>query len=353
MTRKTSDGSILDDSGRILYFSLDRFVADICEGDCCFVCGRTRESTVFNDEHVLPRWILKQYSLFDRNITLPNLTGFRYGQYKVPCCAECNSLMGEMIEKPVREIVTRGVEAVAEHIESRGAQLFFVWLSIIFFKTHFRDRYFRAQRHINGSGEVIADLYDWSELHHAHCVARSFYTGAVLTREAFGSFYCLAAKTQSYYEHFDYMDLWDAKSVLMRLGDVCLISVLNDSTAALSKFMPLFERITGALSPLQLREVLAHLAYINSTLKERPLFATEVKPDGESRIVAFLPPAVELEPLQADFGEIFYAATFNIVEKLSQPNAPAMLEAIRKGQWRFLFDDEGNFIEESVIPNPV
>ena len=117
--------------------------------------------------------------------------------------------------------------------------------------------------------------------------------------------------------------------------------------------MPLFERITGTLSPLQLREVLAHLAYINSTLKERPLFATEVKPDGESRIVALRPPAVELEPSQADFGEMFYAATFNIVEKLSQPNAAAMLEAIRKGQWRFLFDDEDKFIEESVVPNPV
>jgi hypothetical protein len=39
MWTKTHDGSIVDTSGRVIYFSTERFVNDICLGDCCFICG--------------------------------------------------------------------------------------------------------------------------------------------------------------------------------------------------------------------------------------------------------------------------------------------------------------------------
>jgi hypothetical protein len=36
---QTSDGSIEDIDGKIIYFSLNRFIRDICQGNCCFICG--------------------------------------------------------------------------------------------------------------------------------------------------------------------------------------------------------------------------------------------------------------------------------------------------------------------------
>lgn len=348
---RTPDGSFVDRTGRVLYFSTDRFIADICQGEACFICGRRYDSELFNDEHILPRWLLKRYDLFARGITLPNLTGFRYGQYTVRCCKDCNSLLGRRIEEPISELLAGGFCAVAKHVKEYGCQLLFLWIALIFLKTHLRDRKFRYHPDQRQSDSPIADLYDWAELHHVHCLVRSLYTGAAIEPEAFGSCLILQAKAEPLYEHFDYADLYQPQSVLLRVDDVAIFAVLNDSSAALSQFMSDVRKLTGPLSPLQLREVLAHLAYINVKLTERPEFRSSIDPDGTYRIKGAHPPQVVLAPHSEDeFGEIFYASTQDVVRRLHQANAAEMLAHIRGGRWTFLFDDEGRFIENSVIP---
>src|SRR6185503_14209856 len=103
MWRRESDGSVVDEHGRIVYFSRQRFVNWICEGGHCFICGANRANTAFNDEHIIPAWLLRRFSLFDRSIRLPNGTDIRYDRYKVACCADCNSQMGREIEARVSE----------------------------------------------------------------------------------------------------------------------------------------------------------------------------------------------------------------------------------------------------------
>ena len=39
MWSKTADGSFVDANGQVIFFSTQRFVKDICLGDCCFICG--------------------------------------------------------------------------------------------------------------------------------------------------------------------------------------------------------------------------------------------------------------------------------------------------------------------------
>jgi hypothetical protein len=53
--------------------------ADICDGNACFICGAAPGSKKFNNEHVIPRWDLKRYDLFAKEITLPNGSLQRYG----------------------------------------------------------------------------------------------------------------------------------------------------------------------------------------------------------------------------------------------------------------------------------
>ncbi len=69
---QTSDGSVEDEAGKVILFSITRFVRDICQGDCCFICGAKSRSKEFNDEHILPEWLLRRFNLFGRFITLPN-----------------------------------------------------------------------------------------------------------------------------------------------------------------------------------------------------------------------------------------------------------------------------------------
>src|ERR1700723_3777613 len=112
MILKTPDGSFVDESGKVLFFSCERFVREICEGDCCFVCGAHPTDKPFNNEHVLPNWLLRRYELHRSSITLPNDTLFRYDQYTIPCCADCNALMGREVEEPIRQLLEQGAEAL-------------------------------------------------------------------------------------------------------------------------------------------------------------------------------------------------------------------------------------------------
>ena len=101
--------TITDSSGRTLVFSVEEFIARICEGDGCFVCGQPRTEVPFNDEHVIPRWLLKRYDLFGKSITLPNGEQHAYGTYTMDCCMACNSLLGEYLENPMSEMLQGGI----------------------------------------------------------------------------------------------------------------------------------------------------------------------------------------------------------------------------------------------------
>jgi hypothetical protein len=69
------DKSVLDETGKVIFFSTERFVNDICLGDCCFICGANPKDKPFNNEHVLPERLLRRYGLFAREIMLPNAVG--------------------------------------------------------------------------------------------------------------------------------------------------------------------------------------------------------------------------------------------------------------------------------------
>jgi hypothetical protein len=188
---KTADGSVVDDPGKVIFFSTERFVRDICLGDCCFICGASPESKPFNDEHVIPEWILRRYNLFTREIVLPNGNSVRYDRYKVPCCVDCNDTMGREFEKPISELVQGGADAVGEFVRTNSPMLLFLWMALIYLKTHLKDRSHRSYLDTRKGTGVIADGYDWEYLHHVHTVVRSFYVGSRMRRRVIGSFMAL------------------------------------------------------------------------------------------------------------------------------------------------------------------
>src|SRR5262245_1652434 len=266
------DGSVVDETGKVIFFSTERFKTDICLGNCCFICGAQPGSVPFNDEHVIPDWILRRYDLHAMRITLPNGESIRYDQYKVPCCEACNSLMGREIEDPISEIIRGGVASVANYVKENGSLKIFVWLGLIFLKTHLKDRTFRRHLDERKGRELIADDYDWEHLHHIHTVVRCFYVGSHIEPEVLGSFMMFQARKHLAEETFDFADLYLAQTMLLRLGDVAFIAVFDDSQAAMTKFFPRTKTIDGPLTELQLREVMTELAWLNLLLKERPRF---------------------------------------------------------------------------------
>ena len=342
------DGSVVDANGKFIFFSVQRFVKDICLGGCCFICGARQGSRPFSEEHILPEWLLRHFNLFSRKIGLPNDVTVRYDQYVVPCCASCNSLMGEVVEKPISEVIKRGPEAIRRHIQDGYALHIFVWMGLIYLKTHLKDRTSRFHLDRRKGEAKIADEYDWEHLHHIHCVVRCFYTGCEVGHEALGSCLCLPVVEKISNARFDYGDLYLAQAMLLRLGDVALLAVFNDSGGAMGHFWRVLERIKGPVSELQLREVIAELAFLNLSLKERPIFRTEIDVAAETCRIVTERPELALQTLDLKVrGALMHHFLKDALPHMQFKGRDSLqvLHDLKAGKLTLLFDDEGKFID--------
>jgi hypothetical protein len=349
----TDDGTAVRDDGSIIWFSIERFIRDIIEGGCCFICGRNRDQVAFNDEHIIPDWILRRAGLHDREITLPNGTSHRYAQYKVPCCEPCNSMMGRAFEVPLSALFAKGYDAVAQLMRSKeGIGKIFIWLAFIYLKTHLKDLSLRMHRDQRMPEGKIADVYDWENLHHIHCVARSYLAGVDIDPEVIGSVLLLPAKDGPDGEQFDYGDNYHARTLLLRIGDIALFSVLNDARAVLqfrtdpeqaALGYPLLTAITHALSPIQVREMMAELAYTNLRIEDRPKFLTVVDPTTEQAVIhAETPEGYHLGAGDREFygGLIYYFCRARI-ESIAEPERSEIRERVQAGRFSFLWTEDG------------
>ncbi len=339
---RTQDGSIEDCNGRVLFFSIERFVRDIVFGECCFLCGTEVGTKIFNGEHVIPNWLLKRYSLHRRKIVLPNKTSIVYGKYIIQCCRECNAFLGEELEYEISKITSQGYEAVTKYVEENGPQKFFVWLSLIFIKTHLKDTELSNERDERTSdGKSIAEVaYRFEELHHIHCLARALYTKAAIEPEVFGSFVLFpAGVADNVFESFDFGDNYTSRSIFVRIADIVFMANLNDSNAAVSRINDEYlSKVTSPLSPLQIREVFAHFCYNNLVLGDRPIFSSEIR-EGKYTIVARRPKSLFFVDDRNVLGNLIFEYCGALIQE------GEVKEQLKLNRYTFWFDRHGKFIE--------
>jgi hypothetical protein len=346
------DECVFDSTGKVLHFSIERFARDIGQGNCCFVCGVSPSATSFNNEHVFPDWILKRFKLHPQQITLPNRTQLTYGRYKVPCCKTCNSLMSQVFETPISRLMAQGYKAVCDHLEQEGPAKLFQWLNLIFLKTHLKDRNLRFHLDSRKSDEKISDFYSWEDLHHFHCVARAFYSGAKFHLSSLGTLLVLPAKTGMLLGDFDYRDLYVAKTMLLRLGEVGIVAVLNDCCAVRSILRKFIGKIEGPLSPGQFRELMARAASINLRLKAGPIFTFAFDEDYADQIlIAQHPDIVELveETQENKLGEILHWCFEDILPMIPENERDFVVSHIKDGRYSLILDSHGKFVLNSPV----
>ncbi len=290
------NGTVIDKKGKIIAFSYNRFVKDICEGDNCFICGANKSEKEFNAEHVIPKWLLRHAGLFNQFITLPNTIKLRYDKYTLPCCSECNSFYGENLEEKVRPLLTLPYSDFKEKITNDNAQILYIWLAFVFFKTHLNDTLIRLHQDRREGEMSIASKYNFAWLHHIHAIIRSIYTGAKLDSACIGTFWVLHADKGDIEVPFDYRDINMINTLLLRVGDIALICSLDDAKLS-SRFLSrhIKEVLGKPMSPLQLREMLTHLSYVSGSLIERPTFCSEYDIENKTLIIkARIPERVEI-----------------------------------------------------------
>lgn len=346
-----SSKTLINTKGEIIFFGLQHFLRDIAKGDCCFICGANPKDKKFNDEHIISDWILRKFKLHKEYITLPNGTKFKYDQYKVPCCEDCNSDLGDNYEKPISKLLSKSYKEIVSDIrqDPEIVNLIFIWLSVIFLKTHLKDKSLLTERDQRKKEGFLADNYYWEDMHHIHCITRSHYTNAKIENEVFGSTFILPAIATHLDGGFDYIDSLTGKTIMIQLGEIALIATLNDSGAGSTFFMEFMKKITGPLSTFQLREIVAHLNFINLSLKERPEYKSKISEKGEYKIQAVLPETLSILDEKDRFvtiGEFLRYYIEPLIGEIDQKEK--LLEEISDGKRGYLFDENGEFIDHSI-----
>lgn len=339
------DGSVTDKKGRVVFYSADRFLNDIVEQNRCFVCGTAREHSEFNDEHVIPDWLLRRHNLHDKRIIIPGGSELTYGRYKIPCCWDCNRLLGKAFEEPISAAFANGYTAVMR-LMVENPRVLFGWMNLIFLKTHLKDRSLLLNRDRRIRSARISDIYEWPEMHHVHCVARTPFTGAGLSAKALGSVIVLRATTESILGAFDYADYFPGRALMLRSKEIMMICVMNDSCGVLNLLSSDLERITGPLAPLQCRELLAHASYANSLIKKRPKFHTVLDQRNQKlTISANVPRTIDANQFHAvEFGHVLYSLVHGSFRGFFGENEAHIFEHMQQGRWTFLFDQNRKFI---------
>jgi hypothetical protein len=337
------DGTIYGPDGKVLHFSTQRFVDEVVKAGHCFICGRAQSAEVpFNDEHIVPKWVLRRFGLFDKRVELPNGATVPYRSYTVPCCVECNSELGEKVETPVSNLLSGTHEELMARVDEQSMKLVHCWMALLFLKMLLKDMSYRWHLDRREGDMKIGDHHYWEGFHHIQCLARTPVIGAELDLDACGTIFFRQALTAEGAEGgYDYGDHTMGRTVFVRVGDTYVFTVLNDAGMTQQIVAEFFDKV-GLLAPPQARELHTYLAYMSLRLSKRPSFSTRMNPqNGNLQVVSEAPKTYTVtEGNQELFGHMLHFALSGYLDGAESQ----VIERVKAGQWSCVFDMNNDFI---------
>lgn len=338
----SDDGTAKDFSGNILFFPIERFQREICQNGHCFICG-SEPNDNFNREHIIPKWVLKSCNIYNKAITLPNGETTLYSKYTLQCCKECNSILGQHFEDPVRKIFSNGFDAVESHINNHGPQLIQLWLSLIFLKTHLKDFRLKLKLDDRIDSGKIGDQYDLGDLHHIHALARARASGIEIDDNVFGSLLIFKTQPSHCPTTYDYCDNFFARTIYLRIKDTAIISVIDDCGATNGMLSKQLDTIPNPINEIQLREIFARYAAANVHVQSKPTFGTMfATKSGKPRIKVETPDLEIFEYNPNIFGKFFFDSLGEYRNKIIINGlcGEDIYDLILEGKVSVLFDDQ-------------
>ncbi len=331
---------------KVLFFGFKDFKDKIINGNSCFICGAAAGTKIFNNEHVIPDWILRRFELYEKHLILPNNRQIKYSNYTVPCCQDCNSELGTKIEIPVSEFLKNPYDKIVEELTKSDTYYISIlnWISLLYFKTHYKDTKLLMEMDRRISSGKIGDYHYWEDLHHVHCMARISYTNAKVSEEVYGTLLVFKSIMDSQ-RTFDYIDSLAGQAVMIQIGETYFIAVLNDCHICTSAFAEYLAKIKGRLTPYQIRDLFARIVHISVNIKSRPVFKSDIGRNGYE-ISASVPEKIEYftgENELINYDELLHFYIEKLMVK-EVPNRDHILDLIRAGKMQYLFNEKLEFL---------
>lgn len=238
--------------------------------DKCFLCGRVLNEKNKTEEHVIPKWLQKEFNLWDQEIKLLNGTFLTYRHLTIPCCLECNNIHLEPFEKKVRETYLGGYVA----FQKLDKETIFLWLGKIYFGIMYRELFLKLDIKDKQKG-TITDA-EYLKTFNSHFLFLQGIRGNHSFKDCFpASIHVFKTQKPNNKEgQWDFMDSHNALFISIRMGEIGIISPLQDFGATKQMEDLLDHHRDIDLHPLQFREMTAKILYKRLLMNRTPKFVS-------------------------------------------------------------------------------
>jgi len=236
--------------------------------DKCFLCGCQLSEFNSTEEHVIPKWLQHQFNLWDEKIELLNGTLLPYRQLTIPCCFKCNNSH----LKPFEDSVLKAYKGGFNTFVNLNKEILFLWLGKIFFGLMYRELFLNVDRKNPHKGSITNPEYLKKFYNHF------LFLQGIRKKHSFKDFFPASIfffktqKTQRIESQWDLIDNHNIPFIALRIGEIGIISILQDCEATQKIEVDLEHHKDIDLHPLQFREMAAKILYKGLTMNRTPRF---------------------------------------------------------------------------------
>ncbi|CAI6235779.1 hypothetical protein [Bacillus subtilis] len=232
----------------------------------CFLCG-SKDVSQKTLEHVFPKWLLKRFELWNKQIQLLNGTLISYRQLTIPCCNKCNNEYLSRIENKFRRAVDNGYDAFLNLDE----ETIFLWSAKILYGLLYKQLSLPFDRKSPRLGTITSpDLLEKYRILHLLLQGARYktkYEGKPWSIFIFQS--------QEYKDErdFDYFDGLFSLVLGIRIGRVSFVICFEDAGIQKVMFEDYFRDLQEiSLHPIQFKEIIAKVHYKQILFRKNPFF---------------------------------------------------------------------------------
>lgn len=246
----------------------------IFDESACFLCGKNMcgDSSV---EHVFPKWLLKNYDLWDQKIDLLNRSLMPYRQLTIPCCEECNNQHLSKVEGKVNAAVKGGFQRAIE----LPNYTWYLWAGKIFYGILRKELSLYLDRSNPSRGTIVTKevLESFSSLHlfMQGFRGRHKFTGDV-------PYSVLVCNLHETGDSYNFRDNLSPFTLAIQMGEIGIIVSFEDGGLIRDTFGRYVDEVGGRkLHPIQFYELYTKVSY-QVKLLQRPLtYLTQSHMEGD------------------------------------------------------------------------
>lgn len=294
----------------------------------CFLCGEDLNEENSSFEHILPKWLLRKFDLWDKSLIMINQTSVKYNQFKIPCCKNCNN---EHLSK-MEEKFKRLLENKFQKLTPDDEKIIFQWTAKILYGSVYRKLSFRIDMKNPELGNLMTPeiIESYSAL---HLFLQSIRFPTKFHEPYPWSFFIFQFEDDT----FHYINDFENLSFSIKLGKIGIVIVFEDSKKVENSMVLMKGLYQFPLDFVQYLEVTMLIFYSKMLIQSTPKYISVISDETKEMEVFTIPSIFQIPLKKFDNGE--FAALFENLLKsnIGIINTPLYQDGFNK---TFLVDED-------------